>query len=132
MTQIRVAVMNTSKEVTDMILEVLKIEGFSTCFVFTHQLKKDEGYFDEYLENNTPQVIIYDIAIPYEENYVLFKRLRSRKSAKGIPFVLTTINKKALEKLVGKTPAFEIIGKPFDLEELIKAVRSASRSHKTK
>jgi DNA-binding response OmpR family regulator len=77
-------------------------------------------------------VIVYDIAIPYEENYALFNRLRSRESAKGIPFVLTTTNKKALEKLVGKTPAFEIIGKPFDLDEMIKAVRLASRHHKSK
>ena len=111
MPQVRVAVMNTSKEITDMLQEVLKIEGYSTCSVFTYQMKKDEEYFDQYLEKNVPQVVVYDIAIPYEENYALFNRLRSRKSAKNIPFVLTTTNKKALEELVGKTSAFEIIGK---------------------
>jgi hypothetical protein len=40
-------------------------------------------------------------------------------------FVLTTTNKPALEKLVGETDALEIIGKPYDLRQVVAAVRTA-------
>jgi DNA-binding response OmpR family regulator len=123
MVEKRVAVMNTSKEITQMLQELLRIEGFSTCTLFTYELKNNEVYFDEYVKVNRPDVILYDIAIPYEENYFLFKHISSRKSAKKIPFVLTTTNKRVLDKLVGKTEAFEVIGKPYDLKEITDAIK---------
>jgi hypothetical protein len=39
--------------------------------------------------------------------------------------VLTTTNKRALDALVGRTPAQELVGKPFDLDALVQAVRRA-------
>ena len=44
---------------------------------------------------------------------------------KGRPFVITTTNKPALDKLVGETEALEIIGKPYDLAQVVDAVRAA-------
>jgi hypothetical protein len=39
--------------------------------------------------------------------------------------VLTTTNKKRLEELVGPTDAFEIVGKPYDLEMIVGAVKAS-------
>ena len=125
MAEIKVAVMNTSKEITEVLEEAFKGEGFVTCSSFTYFFKEDFTQFDTFIEKNKPQVIIYDIAIPYKENYELFKKLSSRKSAKNCIFVLTTTNKEALEGLVGKTSAYEIIGKPYDLLVVVNAVVQA-------
>jgi DNA-binding NtrC family response regulator len=42
--------------------------------------------------------------------------------------LLTTTNKDALAECVGSTEALEIVGKPYDLDELLTAVRRALAS----
>jgi hypothetical protein len=44
---------------------------------------------------------------------------------RGLRFIITTTNKPALDRLVGDTEALEIIGKPYDLQRVTDAVRSA-------
>ena len=41
---------------------------------------------------------------------------------------MTTTHKVNLERLVGPTEAIEIIGKPYDLEEVVAAVKRARGS----
>jgi hypothetical protein len=50
------------------------------------------------------------------------------------PIVLTTVNKQALDQLVGPTEAFEIVGTPHDLWKLQDLVewRLASHAHATR
>jgi hypothetical protein len=51
--------------------------------------------------------------------------LLDSESMRGRKVVLTTTNKKRLEELVGATDAFEIVGKPYDLEQIVNAVKVA-------
>jgi hypothetical protein len=44
---------------------------------------------------------------------------------RGRKVVVTTTNKDRLEELVGPTQAIEIVGKPYDLERIVGAVKSA-------
>lgn len=123
----KVAVMNSSKEITEVLELALNTHGFQTTSIFTYEFKNHEKNFDAFIKKYAPQVILYDIAIPYKENYELFKRLSGRATAHGIGFVLTTTNKEKLEEIVGPTGAHEIVGKPFDLMNIINAVRNAQR-----
>lgn len=130
MNKIKVAVMNTSKEITEMLTEILNDADYATTAVFTYKFKNQEEEFDRYVKENNPDVILYDIAPPYRENYFLFKRLYKRITVSQIPFVLTTTNKEALESFVGPTNTFELIGKPYDLQEILDAVEKAFRNKK--
>jgi CheY-like chemotaxis protein len=75
---------------------------------------------------NRAEVIVYDIAMPYESNWDFLDVIRQLPALAGIPFVLTTINKVALESVVGTTEALQVIGKPTDLTELLRAIDTAT------
>jgi CheY-like chemotaxis protein len=70
------------------------------------------------LQTLRPDAILFDLAVPYERNWECFKRLQSIGLFGDIPIILTTVNRAALERLVGPTDSFEIIGTPHDLWQL--------------
>ncbi len=116
------AILNTSQELIEVLQIAFEDEGFKTVSYVTVDYKSGEKNIPTLIEKHHPNAIIYDIAIPYEENWKFFKELSQQ--FQQIPVVLTTTNKDVLEKLVGPTGAFEIVGKPFDLAQIIKAVQS--------
>ncbi len=122
MDQLKVAILNTSKEIVEVVQELFQSEGYKTCGAFTYLFKDNESLFDEFIDSNNPDIIIYDIALPYKENFSLFKKLSGKMKANHVPFILTTTNKEALESMVGKTNTHELIGKPYDTQEIIDAV----------
>jgi DNA-binding response OmpR family regulator len=125
MDQFKVAVINTSKEIVEVLQELFESEGYKTCGTFTYLYKGNESHFDEFIEQNKPDVIIYDIALPYKDNFELFKKLSEKMKENHIPFILTTTNKVALESIVGKTNTHELVGKPYDMQEIVDAVHRA-------
>ena len=73
-----------------------------------------------------PDVIIYDIALPYEENWTFFRLLQTSESLKAMQWVLTTTHRKRLMELVGEVgEVHEIVGKPYDLKQIVDAVKAA-------
>jgi CheY-like chemotaxis protein len=70
------------------------------------------------IETVRPKVILFDLAVPYERNWQCLQRLQAMGMFGAIPVVLTTVNARALERLVGPTEAFEVIGTPHDLWQL--------------
>ena len=130
MDQFKVAVINTSKEIVEVLQELFESEGYKTCGTFTYLYKGNESHFDEFINQNKPDVIIYDIALPYKDNFELFKKLSEKMKENHIPFILTTTNKEALESFVGKTNTHELIGKPYDMQEIVDAVQRALKEMK--
>src|SRR5262245_4135840 len=120
-----IAVFNASSDTVDMLRTALEAQGMHTVSGHIGELKKGELDFIEFIEHHRPAVIVYDISPPYETNWTFLRLLRSAKPAQNCRFVLTTTNKPILDELVGQTEAIEIIGKPYDLDRVIDAVRSA-------
>ncbi|MHB8575080.1 MAG: response regulator [Dehalococcoidia bacterium] len=120
-----VAIINTSEEVVELIRMVLEEEGFAHVAEAVLTFKRGERDVASFLATHDARVVIWDIALPYAENWAFFSQLQRDAVFRGRGVVVTTTNKRALELFVGPTPTVELVGKPFDLGELVQAVRRA-------
>lgn len=121
-----VAVINGNEDTVEMLRLALQHDGFnSVVTAHIHDFKVGDSDFPKYLQTHDPQAIIYDITIPYDKNWTFLKLLLDSEHMRGRKVVLTTTNKKRLEELVGPTDAFEIVGKPYDIDEIVRAVKTA-------
>jgi CheY-like chemotaxis protein len=120
-----IAVFNSSDDTVELLRTALEAEGFQTVAGHIPDVKKGDLDLIDFVNHHTPAVILYDISPPYDANWRFLRLVRSSESLKKHQFVLTTTNKPALEQLVGETEALEIIGKPYDLRQVIDAVRTA-------
>jgi DNA-binding NarL/FixJ family response regulator len=121
-----VAVVNSSEDTVEMLRECLVHHGFTgVVTAHIHDFKTGAADFPKYLSDHDPAVLVYDVSIPYEKNWAFLRLLLDSESMRGRKVVLTTTNKQRLEELVGPTDAFEIVGKPYDLDRIVGAVKAS-------
>ena len=121
-----VAVINTAEETARVLTDLLEDEGFASVVAYVVDFKQGRQDLKAFFATYRPRAVIYDVALPYIENWNFFRN--HILGAKLLPeecFVLTTANKTILDLLVGPTPTFELVGRPFDLEAIMVAVRRA-------
>jgi len=120
-----IAVFNASGDTVELLRSALEGQGFHTVPGHIAELKKGEVDLISFIDHHRPAVIVYDISPPYDTNWNFLRLVRSSQAVQDCKFVLTTTNLPALDRLVGDTGALEIIGKPYDLDRVIGAVRTA-------
>ena len=112
------------------------IEASEPVAVLLHTLLAEEGYrvvictppplaspraITDFLREVRPQVVLYDIAPPYTAQWQGFRRVQAALPA--CPFVLMTTNKRFVDALADPTAAIETLAKPFDVDDLLAALR---------
>ncbi len=127
----KVAIINSNQDIIDGIKLYLSSRGYTTVSGHVVDFKRGGQDFVKFIEENRPDIILYDIAPPYEENWNFFKIIKGSDKVKDKKFILTTTNKNALKELVGKS-AIEILGKPYDLELINLAVKNAIEDQDSK
>ena len=124
-----VAIINTTVESIELLADLLADEGFATVDAYVIEFKRRMRDLDSFFHDYQPQAVLYDIAIPYEENWTFFQeQVIGRQLLPASCFIVTTTNLTALEQLVGPTRAIELIGRPFDLDTIVQAVKRAVAS----
>jgi hypothetical protein len=122
-----VALFNASDDTIDMVQTLLK-EGDQTL-IWCHfaDLKKGIVDFGGYMDKHNPEVVIFDISPPYDENWEFFKTMRDDTRMQGRGSVLTTTNKSRLDEVLGEdSHALEVVGKKSDLMQIQAAIRAES------
>jgi len=120
-----VAIFNTSEDTTELLRIVFENAGFVVVTAFTNQLRDGKVELEAFMRQHQPRVIVYDIAIPYEQNWRLFEHIRETPACAGVSFVVTTTNIRHVRQLAGGQEVHEIVGKPYDLDVIVGAVRQA-------
>jgi DNA-binding response OmpR family regulator len=120
----RVVVFNASEDTVDMLttfFDVLGLDATGETWPARDPLSLE--VVQDFVRRHQPDVIVFDVSFPYEHNWTRYCEFRQADGVRDIPIVLTTTNKNALHDIVGTTAALEIVGKPYDLDELASAVK---------
>jgi len=120
-----IAILNTNQEVLDLVRESLQQAGYATVVAHIDDLKRGRLDMIQFVEEHKPDVIVYDVAPPYDTNWTFLRLMRNSKVMQGRAFVVTTTNKRALEELIGPNDVIELLCKPYDLQQLVEACTSA-------
>jgi len=127
------AVINTSPDTIELVKDVLEKAGFLVVSTYTWMIASGQIDLEAFARTHRPAVIVYDIASPYDRNWEFLQHLRGT-ILKEYPFVLTTPNVAQVERLVDKADerVYEVVGQPHDLDQIVRAVKEASRARWTR
>jgi len=107
-----IAIFNTNSEVLELVRESLQQAGFQAVIAHIDDLKRGRLDMIQFVEEHKPDVIVYDVAPPYDTNWTFLRLMRNSKVMQERAFVVTTTNKRALEELIGPNDVVELLCKP--------------------
>src|ERR1700674_516104 len=125
-----VALFNASDDTIDMVQKLLTDAGGAQTLIWCHfaDLKKGIVDFGKYMAKHNPELVIFDLSPPDDENWHFFKTMRYAATMKGRGVVLTTTNKNRLDEVLGEdSHALEVVGKPKDLQQIDAAIKAETR-----
>jgi len=127
-----VAVLNTNDDLVELLRVTLEQAGMIVVSAHIDELRRGTLDLPSFLRQHDPRVVVYDIPPPYEAHWRFFEHVRQSADLRERQFVVTSTNVQRLLETVGtKEPIYEVIGKPYDLEQITRAVKEASRSRPT-
>jgi UDP-glucose 4-epimerase len=117
-----ILVIDDDKDTTDLISARLKRNGFKVLAA-NSALKAFE-----YLNKNTPDLIILDLIMPGTDGYEILRKIRLGKQNKEIPVIVLTGKTSHLDKIYAlKMGVDDYITKPYEPEEFIGRIRAVLR-----
>lgn len=122
-----VAILNTNDDTVEMLRILLESEGMVAVSAHLSDIRRGQFDFAGFLEEHDPKVIIFDIPPPYDRSWLFLQHLRTTPSFQKRKLVLTSTNPARVQQVVTEAtePILEIIGKPYDLQMIVKAVKQA-------
>lgn len=123
-----IAVINRNDDLVGLLREALEDDGLAVVTTHIHDIKSGRQDLPRFLKKHDPDVIVYDLAPPYCDNWRLLGLLREPFGDRGL--VLTTVNRKALAHAVGRVDVHEIEGRRRDLSRVVRRVRDEIKTRK--
>jgi CheY-like chemotaxis protein len=121
---LKVLILDNSLDILELLSTDLECRGCVVTTGSVSAIRHGEADGARLIAAAAPDVVVFDVAVPYEANWRLAMELQADPGAR-IPFVLTTTNAQAVRRLIGRD-LIELVGKPYDLDTLYDViVRSA-------
>lgn len=99
--------------IREALAELLELEDYKV-----HTAANGREALDWLLAHRPPRLIVTDLMMPVMDGWELLEHLREHEHLADVPVVVTTANTDAPPE-----PALEVLEKPYELDELLDAVR---------
>ena len=122
-----VAVFNSSDDMVELLRVLFERHGFVVVTGHITSIRKGELDLSSFVAQHQPDVVVYDLIPPYDRQWRFLTHLRETSPLKPMPFVLTSSNAAATKELAGTDERIiEVLGRPFEFDTLVEAVRRAT------
>ena len=122
-----VAVLNTNDDVVELLRLALEQAGFVVVSAQVDKIRRGEQRLADFVGEHDPCVIVYDLVPPYDRSWRFLEHVRESPILSGRRFVITSTNVARAIDIIGDAGhVHEIVGKPFDISQIVKAVQRAS------
>ena len=123
-----VAVLNNDPDLINMLATWFETHGMRVVCASLSDFRRGHEDVADFLGRHSPTVLVLDVSMPYGPNWDYLNALRLIPETSGVPIVVTTGNKAALESIVGATDAIELTGSAENLDILTKVLLAAIAS----
>ena len=114
-------VLNTSVDAIQLLQTWFEARGMIVHTANVAEFRKGGRDLAQFIAESAPDVVIYDVALPYVANWKFLQSLRQDGPLGRVPLIVTTPNERVLAAVAtisDATPLHEIVGKPADMEQL--------------
>jgi CheY-like chemotaxis protein len=124
---LKLAILNDSHQVLKLLCDWFQECGHDCSTAVVADMPEAYTQVAQFILSVNPDVIVYDVALPYLSSWDFLGVIREMPSMKVHKFVITTPNKKELDHAVSqRTSALELTGRRSDMERLLKAVQKTA------
>src|SRR5881409_4326072 len=100
-TRTPVAIFNSRAEFIDGLRQALDRDGLPTATALLAEIQDGTLDLVAFLEAHDPRVIVYDLPRPFEKHWNFLRLLKQTHGLRRRTWILTTIDKAALDAAVG-------------------------------
>ncbi len=119
MGQKKILVVDDEVDLVETLRFPLEMEGFNVLVSYNGEDALNQA------RKETPDLILLDLMLPKLDGYKVCRLLKYDEKYKHIPILMLTAKTQEKDKLLGKeTGANEYITKPFEIDELMKKVKT--------
>jgi DNA-binding NarL/FixJ family response regulator len=122
-----VAIFNSNDDVVEMLRFAIERAGMVVVSGHIDAVRRGEQRLSDFVDEHDPSVILYDLVPPYDRSWRFLEHIRDTPSMKGRRFVITSTNAERANEIIGRAErVLEIVGKPYDIDAVVKAVEAAA------